>query len=251
MKKYLQNRNEQLFNKLFENQGLKADLAESVDEEDVNMNPPGTMDDETFRNQENTLLQRMRDWFNPDPEKKPHFPLPPSVAQIGSFIQGASDVMGAEGRLGDAWRGITILSKGGQSTQSTVHEDIPQWTAAQKVIHNLEEKEEQHHDVDAQGTLTARLQAEMEKFLNRNEVSPHIKKVDTAEELTYVLNAFGNILVDIVGQDINDEEFKRAASNFRELVIKRGGREKEEKDNVEETHVLISPNGEENKKERW
>jgi uncharacterized membrane protein YcaP (DUF421 family) len=48
--------------------------------------------------------------------------------------------------------------------------------------------------------------------------------------------------------EINDQELRRAAQNFKELVNQP---KEEEKDNVEETHVLISPNGEDNKKERW
>ena len=212
MKKYLQNRNEQLFNKLFESQNIKADLEEVhvVTGEPANEGPSLTDLENLLRGE---VESKIRQGASPE-----------QMAQLVKDL--------------DAMIAYKLAGQGYASPLEGVNEiGIPEMTAWQ----HIEEKHSEH-DVEAQDSLRAKLHAALLNVLSRGEISPWIEKIDTDAELTWFVGEFIGAINTIAGNDLNDQEIDRSTFNLRDYIKQlRKEKEKPEEDPQTEAHAIATP----------
>tara|TARA_Y100001938_G_scaffold150920_1_gene244396 strand:+ start:1251 stop:1952 length:702 start_codon:yes stop_codon:yes gene_type:complete len=227
MKKYLQNRNEQLFNKLFENQNIKADLEEGCKsdevEEQVQEDSSGSVA-LLLKPIETDLRVKLKRMIGSGA----------NAQQMATVIKDLNDGMPELIRNLDAMVGYQLAQ---QDYASPLEElGIPEKSAWQHI-------EEAHAgaDVDAQDTLKDKLSTALTSVLNRDEIEPWIRKVDTDPELTWITGEFVRAVNNIAGTDLNDQEIDRSMFNLRDYIKKLRKEKEEEEEPQTEAHVIATP----------
>ena len=96
-------------------------------------------------------------------------------------------------------------------------------------------------DVDAQKAMTDKLVPTLFSLLNRGEIKGWIKKIDTSEELTWFTGLFIDLVNDIAGTDLNDQEVDRSAFDLRKYLKQLRDDRKETEDPQTEAHAIATP----------
>jgi len=225
MKKHIQTRNEQLFNKLFENQNIKADLEEACKSDEAR---------EQVQEDSSGAAAFLLGPIEADLRVKLKRMIGSGAGaqQMASVVKELHDGMPALVRNIDAMVGYQLAQQDYVSPLEEI--DIPAKAAWQHI-------DEKHAgaDVDAQDTLKTKISTALNSVLTRDEIEPWIRKVDTDPELTWFTGEFVRVVNAIAGTDLNDQEIDRSMFNLRDY-IKGLRKEKEEKPQTE-AHVIATP----------
>jgi hypothetical protein len=234
MKKYLQNRHEQLFNKLFESQNIKADLEEGCKSEEAK---------EQVQEDSSGAAAFLLGPIEADlrVKLKRMIGSGANAQQMASVVKELHDGMPALVRNIDAMVGYQLAQQDYVSPLEEI--GIPEMTAWQHI-------EEKHsgHDIETQDALRTKLKTSLINVLSRGEISPWIEKIDTDAELTWFVGEFFGAVNAIAGTDLNDQEIDRSAYNLRDY-IKKLRKEKEQaeeqagkdEDPQTEAHAIATP----------
>ena len=251
MKKHLHNRNERLFNKLFEKQGVKADFEKKPLQEAA---PIVEDDKDPFVKAEDIAKDKARDMIRAGAPPARMFKFMGELDKLFLYLfDGNEDTRGVWGRISPfrkkenplneldppqmaAWSHIYYKKKKphlgeeerAEGEGDSAENELPKYAA---------------HDVKAQDALTTHLVGALKDVLGRQEISNWIKRIDTAEELTWFVGLFVETVNEIAGADLTDQEIDRSAFDLRKYLQQLRDKKKDDEGVKKEAtaHVILNP----------